>query len=236
MKDTDELIWNIFAKLLDKSEVNGKLTEDQIIALYGVCRGEIVAELERAGRFLNTLPYKIHLANFYESERDRSAIDGCFELTEKPVLVSIGQLTYIPFTLEMWALVENVRAVAHFMKLDILANHYQEHWGNPIDSARSIDAEVNASTAEQIPRFDPVKRDIFPKGTPHDFTGRRLMPCDNCGRTTPRDFYSAIIGMWGGLSLPIPFIKKSTAGKVGKRSHWSFCAICGEIDPIDAAA
>ncbi len=89
-------------------------------------------------------------------------------------------------------------------------------------------------TESEVARVDPIKEGIFPSGTPYDFSGQRAVECENCGSPMPHDYYVAILGMWGGFRLP--FGKNSTTGKVGKRSNWSFCAICGEIDALDEAA
>lgn len=85
-----------------------------------------------------------------------------------------------------------------------------------------------------VPQYDPTKGGVFPKQTPRTHTGRQDRPCTSCGEETPHDLYEAIFGMHAGFSLP--FGRKSTKGKVGKRSHWAFCALCGTPTALDDAA
>src|SRR4030095_11312625 len=86
----------------------------------------------------------------------------------------------------------------------------------------------------EVKRFDPIKDGFFSRGTPHDFKERKIVDCKNCAKPTPHDYYVAILGLSAGFMLP--FGKKSTMGKVGKRSNWAFCAVCGAITPLDEAA
>jgi ribosomal protein S14 len=85
-----------------------------------------------------------------------------------------------------------------------------------------------------VPKFDPRNTGVFPKKTPHTHTGRQDRQCESCGKQTPHDLYEAILGVYGGFSFP--FGPNSTKGKVGKRSHWAFCAVCGRPTPLDDAA
>ena len=85
-----------------------------------------------------------------------------------------------------------------------------------------------------VPRFDPTKNGVFPKHAPRSHNGRQARRCTACGEDTPHDLYEAILGTHLGFSLP--FGRKKTTGKVGKRSHWAFCAICGTPTPLDEAA
>jgi len=47
----------------------------------------------------------------------------------------------------------------------IVTCRYPLGWGNAVDGAFYIDADVNAKS-EAIPRFDHVKNGIFPNGLP----------------------------------------------------------------------
>lgn len=87
---------------------------------------------------------------------------------------------------------------------------------------------------DRYPIFDPVSSGWFEKSTPIDYEHRADSACLSCKAVTPHDFYKAILGANVGFRLP--FGRKSTAGKVGARSHWSFCAICGAANPLDAPA
>lgn len=84
------------------------------------------------------------------------------------------------------------------------------------------------------PIFDPIREGIFGNGTPLTHQRRLEESCSGCNAVTPHDYFKAILGLHFGFGLP--FGRKSTAGKLGRRSHWAFCAICGAATPLDEAA
>jgi hypothetical protein len=87
---------------------------------------------------------------------------------------------------------------------------------------------------------DPISEGWFQRGTPLDHRGRVQRPCPVCGSETAQDEYVAILGHFTGVGAPFfvqPFVKRrSTAGKVGKRSNWFACAQCGSLFPGDDVA
>lgn len=84
------------------------------------------------------------------------------------------------------------------------------------------------------PIFDPIEEGIFDSGTPLTHQRRVEESCSECDATTPHDYFEAILGLHFGFGLP--FGRKRTAGKLGRRSNWAFCAICGAATPLDEAA
>ena len=88
--------------------------------------------------------------------------------------------------------------------------------------------------ADEYPIFDPIKNGVFGESTPLTHERRVERVCSECNTATPHDHFEAILGGYIGFGLP--FVRKSTAGKLGTRSHWAFCAVCGAGTPLDAAA
>lgn len=109
-----------------------------------------------------------------------------------------------------------------------------------LDSATNIEGDLDAdlqlrtSVADQYPIFDPIRTGAFSARTPLTYQRRAEEECVECNAKTPHDYYEAIVGWHVGFSLP--FGRKSTAGKLGTRSHWAFCAVCGTASPLDAPA
>lgn len=104
----------------------------------------------------------------------------------------------------------------------------------PISTPNDRDEDNDPPAVKDTPVFDPVKQGVFPRSTPLTHAGRRTAPCPSCERNTLWDSYKAILGFHGGLQLP--FGRTSTAGKLGKRSHWAFCSECGTTAPLDEEA
>ena len=84
------------------------------------------------------------------------------------------------------------------------------------------------------PIFDPVKQGVFTRQTPTDYVGRVVEACSECEQETPHDSWEAIFGAHIGFALP--FGRKSTKGKAGKKSNWRFCAVCGAVTALDEEA
>ena len=89
-------------------------------------------------------------------------------------------------------------------------------------------------------RRDPVDEGWVPRGTPYDRLGTERRRCPSCDDETVQDGFRIMMGRHGGMGAPFfvaPFMKrKSTKGKVGKRSEWAMCRGCGSLLPIDLAA
>lgn len=87
---------------------------------------------------------------------------------------------------------------------------------------------------------DPISEGWFVPGTPLDHERRLEAQCPVCGRQTTQDEYVAILGKFGGVGAPFfiqPFVKKrSTVGKIGRRSRWLSCTECGSLIPADEEA
>ncbi len=89
--------------------------------------------------------------------------------------------------------------------------------GQPIDRAHP-------------PTADPRKTGVFGPTAPTSRQDRVVADCLKCHTKTVQDHYELIVGRWFGVRGP------STAGKTGTRVHFSVCAICGCMFPIDDAA
>jgi hypothetical protein len=77
--------------------------------------------------------------------------------------------------------------------------------------------------------------DYFPDQVPTSHQRRETLHCDECEQDTPHDLWQTIFGVNVGFRLPLGR-KSSTAGKLGRRSHWWTCAVCGDLSAADEAA
>lgn len=90
-----------------------------------------------------------------------------------------------------------------------------------------------------FPTVNPIDSGWFERRAPVDHLGPNEFECPNCGPVTG-DRYRAILGGHGGVGAPAVvrlFLKrKSTAGKIGSRSHWMMCTQCTALIPEDENA
>ena len=84
------------------------------------------------------------------------------------------------------------------------------------------------------PRTKRGGKHVFPRRTPMDRLDRTVRHCPECQRQTTQDRFKVIADSWAGFGLPL--LRKRTAGKTGKRTHWSVCTECGCAMPEDAGA
>lgn len=109
----------------------------------------------------------------------------------------------------------------------------------PMPTLKTNSSEETTLQTASRPR-DPISEGWFQRGTPLDHRGRVQRDCPVCGSETAQDEYVAILGHFTGVGAPFfvqPFVKRrSTAGKVGKRSNWFACAHCGSLFPGDEEA
>jgi TPR repeat protein len=85
------------------------------------------------------------------------------------------------------------------------------------------------------PAQDPRDTGVFGVRTPVSRRKRVVADCMRCGRKTVQDVFEIIVSAWLGPSARMP-TQHSTAGKVGRRAHYSACTVCGCLYPVDAAA
>jgi hypothetical protein len=77
------------------------------------------------------------------------------------------------------------------------------------------------------PVADPSRAGLVTPGTPLTHQGRQVASCQQCGERTIQDCFEFIHGRWFGRQGP------TTAGKAGARVHFSACAVCGCMFPMD---
>jgi len=109
----------------------------------------------------------------------------------------------------------------------------------PMPTWKTNSSEETALQTASRPR-DPISEGWFQRGTPLDHRGRVQRDCPVCSLETLQDEFVTILGHFTGVGAPYfvqPFLKRrSTAGKVGKRSSWFACTQCGSLFPGDGEA
>jgi TPR repeat protein len=96
--------------------------------------------------------------------------------------------------------------------------------------AQSQIAVAGYELGEQLDSGCPPAADlagVVTPGTPLTHLGRQVAGCQQCGDQTVQDCYEFIHGRWFGRQGP------TTAGKAGARVHFSACAVCGCMFPMD---
>jgi TPR repeat protein len=83
---------------------------------------------------------------------------------------------------------------------------------------------------DQPPFVDPRLTGVLTLTTPVTRRARQVASCLKCGKKTVQDVTEFIGGRWYGRRGP------TTAGKSGTRFHFSACAVCGCLYPVDAAS
>lgn len=91
-----------------------------------------------------------------------------------------------------------------------------------------------------LPSPNPIDAQVLPRGLPLDLLSSSQEHCKKCSSTTTQDRYRTMMDGWGGMGAPFfvaPFLKRrSTAGKVGRKSEWLFCRSCLSLRPLDETA
>lgn len=91
-----------------------------------------------------------------------------------------------------------------------------------------------------LPTPNPIDAAVLKRGAPLDLLETTQKHCRTCSATTTQDRYRTMMDGYGGMGAPFfvaPFLKKrSTAGKVGRRSEWLFCRSCRSFRPLDENA
>jgi hypothetical protein len=99
----------------------------------------------------------------------------------------------------------------------------------------AFEAGNRALDPHHPPAQDPRDTGVFGVRTPVSRRERVVAECVSCGRKTVQDIFEIIVSAWLGPSARMP-TQHSTAGKVGRRAHYSACTVCGCLYPVDEAA
>jgi TPR repeat protein len=97
-------------------------------------------------------------------------------------------------------------------------------------AVRAYEARHDQLDPVTPPAADPMRGEWFTPSTPFSRRARHVASCLKCGRKTIHDNFEFIIGRWYGLGSP------GTAGKTGDRVHFSTCAVCACLFPLDDAS
>ncbi len=91
-----------------------------------------------------------------------------------------------------------------------------------------------------LPTPNPIDAELLKRGAPLDLLATVQQHCRTCSATTTQDKYRTMMDGWGGMGAPFfvaPFLKRrSTSGKMGRKSEWLFCRGCLALRPIDENA
>src|SRR4051812_17403639 len=127
----DHIMEQTFIPLVKQQGLNGALSNDEILALFGVCQREISTELAIAAQFLSRSPSRESVMEFYKTEKTKDAHEIMSAVDTSPPSIDIGPVRGVRFTPPMWEAVRGCRVAGHFGKLDELANFYASRWGSP---------------------------------------------------------------------------------------------------------
>lgn len=134
----------LFFTAVQQAGLDGKLSQEQLVALFGVCDHTIMEQVEPALVFLKGSPDKQRTLDFYSKERSKQPIEITANIDTRERRITIGKLTNILFNAAMWEVSKTCRLGGHFMKLDLLAKYYAQNWGSRIDGTLSTDADLNS--------------------------------------------------------------------------------------------
>ncbi len=88
-----------------------------------------------------------------------------------------------------------------------------------------------------LPTPNPLTAELIPRGLPLDLLETVQQHCKSCSVSTTQDKYRTMMDGWGGMGAPFfvaPFLKRrSTVGKMGRKSEWLFCRGCATFRPLD---
>lgn len=91
-----------------------------------------------------------------------------------------------------------------------------------------------------LPHPNPIDAEWLVRGAPLDLIATDQIACISCNTTTTQDLYRTMMEGYGGVGAPFfitPFIRRrSTSGKLGKKSEWIFCRECQSFRPQDQNA
>ena len=91
-----------------------------------------------------------------------------------------------------------------------------------------------------LPTPNPIDSGYLRRGAPCDYTGRKVIHCQECGSDQQAETYTMILGRYGGFGAPFfvrPFLKSSsTKGKLGKKGNYAICCRCNGLWSQDQGA
>lgn len=80
-----------------------------------------------------------------------------------------------------------------------------------------------------MPTIDPVALEYINRGAPRDYLGERHALCPQEGRETRQEGFRTMASGYVGFSLSIPFMRKSTKGKLGRKADLWICSECQQL-------
>jgi len=139
----NELVDQVLQIESDQGRLTG-LSPERLKALRAACHIETDKQLSAAEQLLQTQPTQETVLALYDAERSRDVQQISASIDRSgAVLVALG-ITPVEFTPAMWDAVGSCAIGGHFGKLDLLANYYASHWGDPAHGTHAIDAVLNA--------------------------------------------------------------------------------------------
>jgi hypothetical protein len=92
---------------------------------------------------------------------------------------------------------------------------------------QAFDSGVTRLDPAHPPTKDPRRTGVFSRNAPATRRERLVADCLHCKMRTIQDHYELIVGTYVGLR------GSGTVGKAGQRVHFSACAACGCLFPMD---